>query len=235
MDTVPRILDLLDEWRHLPDYQLERRADIFFAIHLAAFLGDRYGITVNPLLVPEFPVHIGTIYPHIPTNKSFKIDYVVFAEDLSRAWFVELKTDSSSRRDKQNAYLDAAQQVGLPALIDGILQIVAATKAKHKYCCLLRLLECLSLVELPDNLNEALKSHHWASAIDACLPHVVNTSPPIPLEVLFLQPVSTGPEEIGFSELADWLDKRDRTAQRFAKSLREWATVTAGRLTIGGS
>jgi hypothetical protein len=148
---------------------------------------------------------------------------------------VELKTDSFSRRDNQNAYLDAARQVGLPALIDGILKIVAATKAKHKYCCLLRLLERLSLVVLPDNLDEAMKSHHWASAIDACLPHVVNSSPSIPLEVLFLQPISTGPGEIGFSELADWLDKRDRAAQRFAQSLRGWATVTAGRLSIGGN
>ncbi len=231
MEPTARILDLLDEWRHLPDYQLERRADMFFAIYLADFLTDRQGIEINPLLVPEFPVHIGTIYPHIPINRSFKIDYVAFAADLSRVWFVELKTDSSSRRDKQNAYLKAAQQAGLPALIDGLLRIVAATDAKHKYCCLLRLLERLSLLKLPSDLDAALQSRHWASAVDACLPNVVNASPAIPVEVLFLQPLSNDPREVGFSEFADWLNGRDATAQRFATSLREWAAVKAGQLT----
>ncbi len=212
----------------MPDYQLERRADIFFALHLPAFLSDREGFKVNPLMVPEFPVRIGTIYPHIPINKSFKIDYVAFAEDLSRAWFVELKTDASSRRDKQNAYLQAAQHVRVPALIDGVLKIVAATAAKHKYCCLLRLLERLSLVELPAELEGALQSSRWASAVDVCLPKVVITSPAMPVEVLFLQPVSTHPSEIGFDEFADWLEGRGEAAERFAASLREWATVKAG-------
>jgi hypothetical protein len=235
MDATARILNLLDRWRHLPDYQLERRADIFFATYLVDFLADRQGVQVNPLLVPEFPVHIGTIYPHIPSNKSFKIDYVAFASDLSRAWFVELKTDSSSRRDKQNAYLEAAQQAGLPALLDGLLQIVAATEAKHKYCCLLRLLEQLTLVELPPDLNDALQSRHWASAVNGCLPRVKNVAPAIPVEVLFLQPVSNAPEEIGFVELADWLDGREAVADRFAASLRDWATVKAGQLTTGWS
>jgi len=32
--TINELFDLLDDWRNLPSYQLERRADIFFAIHL---------------------------------------------------------------------------------------------------------------------------------------------------------------------------------------------------------
>ena len=231
MHATARILDLLDQWRHLPDYQLERRADIFFATYLVDFLADREGVEVEPFLVPEFPVHIGTIYPHIPINKSFKIDYVAFASDRSKAWFVELKTDSSSRRDKQNAYLKAAQNAGMPALINGLLQIAAATKAKHKYCCLLRLLERLLLVELPTDLDDALASKHWDSAVNACLPAVKNICPPLPVNVLFLQPVSNGPTEIGFDELASWLDGRDAVADRFALSLRNWASVKAGQLT----
>ena len=231
MDATAKILDLLDQWRHLPDYQLERRADIFFATYLVDFLADREGVDVEPLLVPEFPVHIATIYPHIPINQSFKIDYVAFASDRSKAWFVELKTDSSSRRDKQNAYLKAAESAGMPALIDGLLKIVAATKAKHKYCCLLRLLERLSAVELPNDLDEALASRHWDSAVNACLPKVKNVCPPLPVDVLFLQPVSNGPMEIGFEELASWLDGRDAVADRFSASLRDWASVKAGHLT----
>ncbi len=229
MYTVGRVFDLLDQWRHLPDYQLERRTDIFFAIYLPAFLSRRYGVTVNPLLVPEFPVHIGTIYPHIPTNRSFKIDYLALADDLSRAWFVELKTDSSSRRPKQNAYLEASQRVGLPALIDGTVKIVAATRAKHKYCQLLRLLERLSLVTLPDELDDALASHHWASAVDACLPHIGNCCPTMQIDIVFLQPVASMSAEIGFDEFADWIAYQSDEASRFAESLRAWTATEAGR------
>jgi len=32
--TINKLFDLMDDWRNLPAYQLERRADIFFAIHL---------------------------------------------------------------------------------------------------------------------------------------------------------------------------------------------------------
>ncbi len=231
MNTASVVLDLLDNWRHLPDYQLERRADILFAIYLPAFLQDRYGVEINPLLTPEFPIHIGTIYPDIPINKSFKIDYVAFDASLTRGWFIELKTDSSSRRQKQDQYLIAAQKAGLPALIDGVLKIVSATNHKHKYCCLLRLLERLKLITLPDNLDEALASQHWATAVNACLPHVVNITPDIPVEAVFLQPVSIDEHDIGFAELADWLCDKDEDAKRFAKSLRDWAGVQAGRNT----
>jgi len=31
---IDELFDKLDEWRSLPAYQLERRADIFFAIYL---------------------------------------------------------------------------------------------------------------------------------------------------------------------------------------------------------
>ena len=36
--TIERVFKLLDNWRHLPDYQLERRADIFFALFLPEVL-----------------------------------------------------------------------------------------------------------------------------------------------------------------------------------------------------
>jgi len=31
---IEKLFDLLDDWRRLPAYQLERRADIIFAVHL---------------------------------------------------------------------------------------------------------------------------------------------------------------------------------------------------------
>ena len=104
METASRVFDLLDSWRDLPAYQLERRADIYFAVYLPNFLAHRFNIVMNCSLIPEFPVHFRTIYPHISREKddSCKIDYVALTRDLRQVFFVELKTDSSSRCKDQD-------------------------------------------------------------------------------------------------------------------------------------
>jgi hypothetical protein len=38
MEPLNQMFEMLDRWRHLPAYQLERRADILFAIYLPGFL-----------------------------------------------------------------------------------------------------------------------------------------------------------------------------------------------------
>src|SRR5580765_1492626 len=68
MATEIRILDLLDSWRHLPAYQLERRADVFFAFYLPRFLANKFGTPVSDLLIPEFPLHHRTIWPAVQRN-----------------------------------------------------------------------------------------------------------------------------------------------------------------------
>ena len=105
-DATTRIFDLLDHWRHLPDYQLERRADVFFAAYLPQFLAHRWGMASAVQVIPEFPLRLGTLYPAAgQRNQSCKADYLALAPDLSRAAFVELKTDALSRRTEQDKYL----------------------------------------------------------------------------------------------------------------------------------
>jgi len=230
METADRIFDLLDEWRHLPDYQLERRADIFFAACLPEFLSWRLKLDIRPSLIPEFPVRIGTIDPSSACNQSCKIDYLALDAKGRRALFVELKTDPSSRREKQEKYLRAARKIGLPALLDGVLKIVSASDHKHKHCCLLRLLEKHALLTLPLDLDDALNSPHYASAVNACLPQVKIIAANPSIDVLYLQPVASLPDEVGFAELASWLDgEGGAVAVRFAASLRKWADVPPGR------
>jgi len=79
MEKIIEVFDKMDMWRHLPNYQLERRADIFFSIYLPEVLESKFGIKINNKLIPEFPVRIGTIYPNIATDKSYKIDYVALS------------------------------------------------------------------------------------------------------------------------------------------------------------
>lgn len=93
------IFDLLDKWRHFPSYQLERRADIFFAAFLPDLIDDKYK-SIPRTIIPEFPIRIGTIRPEIPINKSYKADYFILTEDPKYCVLIELKTDDTSRRDE---------------------------------------------------------------------------------------------------------------------------------------
>ena len=135
MEHIDSLFDRMDAWRHLPNYQLEGRADLFFSLYLPEVLETKLGFTVQDQLVPEFPVRIGTIYPNIPIDKSYKIDYVAVSIDGEKAVLVELKTESLSRRIAQDQYLLASQAVGFPALLGGLLDIFRATAAKRKYFC----------------------------------------------------------------------------------------------------
>jgi len=78
MSHDSRILDLLDGWRDLPAYQLERRADVFFAAFLPQFLSFRYRTSVRASLIPEFPLRLRTLFPGIERKKdeSCRLDYL---------------------------------------------------------------------------------------------------------------------------------------------------------------
>jgi hypothetical protein len=90
---IAELFSLLDQWRHLPAYQLERRADIFFALYLPELLIDRLEIEIDGEVVPEFPVNKSVLSADIDANRSVKVDYAAFAADRSQCVFVELKTD----------------------------------------------------------------------------------------------------------------------------------------------
>ena len=55
MHAIDPVFDLLDRWRHLPAYQLERRADVYFALYLPEVLEAVTGTPIDPRLVPELP------------------------------------------------------------------------------------------------------------------------------------------------------------------------------------
>jgi hypothetical protein len=78
----------MDACRHLPNYQLERRGDQFFSLYLPEVLEAKLGFPVGSTIIPEFPVRIGMIYPDIPIDKSYKIDYVALSADADKAIFV---------------------------------------------------------------------------------------------------------------------------------------------------
>ena len=155
---IKTLFDRLDSWRHLPNYQLERRADVFFSLYLQHVLQSRLGFEISPVIIPEFPVRIGTIYPHIDIDKSYKVDYACFSADKKTVVFVELKTEGQSRRKSQDKYLLASCAIDFSALIEGVIKIFQATQSKHKYFYLLSELAHAGFLTIPAEMCEAIQN-----------------------------------------------------------------------------
>ena len=218
--TIADLFCLLDRWRHLPNYQFERRTDIFFALFLPEVLRERLSVEINCTLIPEFPIKKKS------DNRSKKADYLALSKDGKRAFLIELKTDMASRSKKQDDYLKQAAKRGLCCLVKDVLKICSTTNEKAKYVHLLKLLSDIGLIEYEDGLfpvkqgysiflerikDKVEKRTHWPS-----------------LEVVYIQPSST--DTIDFKEFADAIDKgeEERIGRLFAKRLREWADIDAG-------
>ena len=119
MPDISMIFDRLDEWRHFPKYQLERRADIYFSFYIPEVLGRRYNTTAHPVIIPEFPFRKGLFPSVYEGNDSTNVDYMAVSEAKDVAFFIELKTDMRSRRDEQDLYLTKAAAIGLRRFIGG--------------------------------------------------------------------------------------------------------------------
>ena len=228
MKQIDALFDRMDAWRHLPSYQLERRADLFFSLYLREVLEAKLGFPVADRIVPEFPVRIGTIYPHIPIDKSYKIDYVALSDDADKAIFVELKTEGLSRRANQDNYLIASRKAGFPALLGGVLDIFRATHSKRKYFILLELLESMGLFRIPNDLKDIMRRPGLHGATDASR-GIESTASVTESIIVYIQPNGNGEDVITFDNFRDVVQRHDDlVSQRFAQSLTEWANIKAG-------
>jgi hypothetical protein len=195
-EDINEIFDKLDHWRLLPAYQLERRADIFFAIYLPKilerFLEDESIIKI----IPEFPIS-KKILKLSDDNRSFKVDYMVITN--TKVFLVELKTDMKSIDTEQKKKMKDAASLGIQKLIEGLESIVKASTSKLKYSNLLKQLE-------QDN-------NGWIKKIET-------------VEVVYIQPKQGKDDlknTIYFSQIAKKLEKTSSfLSRRFAKSLIEW-------------
>ena len=229
MDPINKMFDRMDRWRHLPNYQLERRADLLFSLYLPDALAAKLGFAIRQDLIPEFPVRIGTIFPHIPINRSFKIDYLALSDDALSAVFVELKTEGQSRRAKQDKYLAAAKEVGLPALLNGLLTIFQATHSKRKYFCLLDQLAQMGLVQIPSSMYDLMHRTDLRGLSDAAA-EIQVTCQVKEQYVIYVQPNGTDTNVISFDIFRRIVERHeDVVSKRFAQSLAEWSHVKAGR------
>lgn len=207
-ELIDKIFSRLDLWRSLPAYQLERRADIFFSIYLDDIFRSKFGHDID-LIIPEFPVRVGDIIINPPKqNQSYKIDYVAICESVRKVYLIELKTDSRSRRIKQDEYLSKVKENTIKMLVDGLIKIYCATKQKKKY----------------NNLIDSLSKHGWIKTGDK-IP--VNICEDYDVEIIYIQPQNPKNIEniISFNEIAAIISgRKDDITKRFIKSLNNWTT-----------
>lgn len=203
---IQKIFSLLNDWRQLPAYQLERRTDIYFA----AFLDKIFNAVLSENvidIIPEFPIRIGTIYPAIDINQSYKVDYVVFTQS-NKIYLVELKTDNGSIREEQYKYYFASIEAGIKSILNGLIQIYNATDYKSKYEYLLRKLVNNGAISI--NKNEYIPTDKY----------FFHSTP------IFIKPTKNQDDEgivINFDSIINVLNKEsDETSKHFVKALAEW-------------
>ena len=201
---IENVFDMLDEWRRLPSYQLERRADIYFAMFLTDVLEEYVPNTrFERLVIPEFPIRKGTLGIHKgpkDLNRSVKVDYVAFAKEYKRVFFVELKTSMKSRNSNQDSYLKKAAGFEFKELVEGVHTLRKHSDAGKKYDCLLEM-----LLGGPKNAAE--------------------TKP----KIVYVQPKCEGKNYqdnavyITLKDFANVVKGRGSIGDRFAQSLERWA------------
>ena len=152
-DPLEEVFAYLGRCRHLPSYQLERRFDVFLTPYLRDVLVTELPLPhpLHKICVPEMPLL--KKYVSQPTGGkerklSNKVDYVFFADGAPDVYFVELKTDLGSTREKQIEYLKAAQQAGFAGVLDELRGILRQTKAQRKYFHLLHLLASVGRIAI---------------------------------------------------------------------------------------
>lgn len=127
---IEQLFKLMKKWKAFPNYRMETKVDIMLSLFLKDILESEYKCKIK-LVMPEFPIHLGTIYPG-SSNKSVKVDFVAVTEK-DRVYLVELKTDDHSIREGQINYLKSAAELGFPKLLEGLIRIYKATRYKPKY------------------------------------------------------------------------------------------------------
>lgn len=215
MKTLTNLFGLLTDWRELPAYQLERRADIFFALYLEDLLKycKHFAPDESLTIIPEFPAK------HADTNQSDRIDYMVCSE--RKVVYVELKTDNHSIRSEQAEYLHNIQQRAWKDVLEDIIAIYRATNARTKYR------------KLIEKLDRWIECHKTEAGEERCTLRDGEIAKVESVEVVYilptLQPIKSDQyehQQICFDSLVKMLrDSKyadDLIAQAFANALATW-------------
>ncbi len=247
-DVINYLFDKLDNWRHHPKYQLERRVDLFFSLYLKEVLKEKFkdekDFCMADVLIPEFPVRKGTIrkefkeHPH--RNMSYNIDYLTTCKDSKNIIFVELKTDQKSINKRQTDYLEKTMETDFNLILEGIKELCKATKAKDKYYCLLKELQSLGLISNLEGLVDLMENAKYNGRFPQkeyqdLINNIEITNENHETHLVVIQPkISDSPKDnnkviITFDDFIRVVNRyNDVISGRFKISLERWVSSEAG-------
>lgn len=151
--SLQRLLKRMDEWRHLPTYQLERRMDIVLSFLIPDIVRKKFDLTPDHDLeiIPEFPLHKGLIINDNDEddNQSVKVDFALFSKRDRRIFLVELKTENNSIDETQMKNMRKAKEKGANILLNGVIKCAQNTASPRKYAHLIWMLHSVACIILP--------------------------------------------------------------------------------------
>ncbi len=199
---------MMKDWKKLPAYKAEPRIDSLVGYYLASILSENLRVEIKGI-IPEFPLRLGTLKPeHEGTNysdRSYKVDFFAVGNN-GKNYLIEFKTDTGSRRDGQDLYLQEAKGFGTRAIVDGVIKISNVSTYVKKY----------------DHLKDKMQE---LGILDAQFNY--SGENPV-LEIIYVQPSNKtmGSNVITFDDIANWLDsnpQRDSFEIAFIDALRTWS------------
>ena len=232
--SLERVLALLDRWRHLPAYQLERPAATFFALFLPEVLKEVFKLEEEPEIVPEFPIKK-------PTNhQSHNVDFLAYARGCRHSFLVELKTDMASVDEAQKERLKRTARSGLEKLVCDVKDLAVNSPYKQKYVHLLWHLQKLGLLSGVDDVFDktfpSVKPGIVRRIESVRITRSLRTAPKVRL--VYVQPKCCACSDIrfiSFREFAGLIQrgetKTDAIRRSFGRYLERWK-VKAGEFDL---
>src|SRR5665213_1361020 len=92
MSDMELIFDRLAKWKKYPNYQFERRIDIYFGVLIPEIFKN--------LEKGKRTIRSEDIFPEFPISNNSWVDFLCFDEN-KKPLFIELKTDDGSIKPKQ--------------------------------------------------------------------------------------------------------------------------------------
>lgn len=255
MSTLIDLLRQLEEWRHLPAYGLERRADIIIAMCLPKFMKNRFDIDVcGGGVIPEFPMRKRRICPTSSCFASLNVDFAVFGTKAGKKYvcLIELKTDigsfKSEQLDRMKKFRNETMKCGFGTVLDDVVAIAKESREKRKYAHLIFNLIKLGCWKCDDYLNGIDLSQDGVRLQEQFLKLQRGNWNKAKMKLMTILPTETSkvdvcdniPEAftlISLNEFARYVARpqvglfpnEPREAEEIARRLKNWNCVRAGR------
>ena len=223
---IDAIFSQLDRDRHLAGYRLEERASPYFKMFLPEVM-EQCGMAIQEPIIPEFPYA-----KEKANNRSPKVDFFALSKDGKCAFLIEIKTDMGSVSDKQDKELECAAGRRIGSFLCDIRSMsqTSIKQNRQKYFHVLQALECLKLIEMPEQLRETMYNDNSRGVNDLIKRVKVKSGDLCPKIIYILPkpPEKAGGDVISFEQFAHEIKGHGEIANRFARSLLEWAETDAG-------